>query len=150
MMKWTTKDIQVYQKEKAYVDTVLIPLMPLGFQKEQTKTVLASEYIESISLELERMYQGRLLTSLPFTYLSSEKVEDRVNRLESWIESWKKDGAKHILLLTSDSNWRDVDVLERIEWVPAIQLHGLSAKDRANLSADVARDLSSILTKKWS
>ncbi|MFK3936293.1 DUF2487 family protein [Alkalihalobacillus sp. NPDC078783] len=149
-MKWTTKDIQVYQKEKAYVDTVLIPLMPLGFQKEQTKTVLASEYIESISLELERMYQGRLLTSLPFTYLSSEKVEDRVNRLESWIESWKKDGAKHILLLTSDSNWRDVDVLERIEWVPAIQLHGLSAKDRANLSADVARDLSSILTKKWS
>lgn len=72
-----------------------------------------------------------------------------MNRLESWIEAWREDGAKHILLLTSDSNWRDVDVSERIEWVPAIQLHGLSAKDRANLSADVAQDLSSILTKKW-
>lgn len=72
-MKWSSKDIQVYQKEKTYIDTVLIPLMPLAFQKEQTKAVLASEYIESISMELERMYQGRILLSLPFTYYSGEK-----------------------------------------------------------------------------
>lgn len=149
-MKWSSKDMQVYQKEKAYIDTVLIPLMPLGFQKEQVKAVMASEYIEAISLELERLYQGRMLLSLPFTYYSGEKIEEKVNRLETWIQAWREDGVKHILLLTSDSNWRDVDVSERIEWVPAMQLHGLSAKDRTNLSADVAQDLSSILTKKWS
>lgn len=150
MMKWTTKDIQTYQKEKEFIDTILIPLMPLGFQQEQKKAAMASEYIEILSQELERLYQGRMLLSLPFTYYSGENIEDKVNRLESWIEAWKKDGIKHILLLTSDSNWREIDVSERIEWVPAIQLQGLSAKDRTNLCSDVAQDLSLILTKKWS
>ncbi|MCM2674347.1 DUF2487 family protein [Alkalicoccobacillus plakortidis] len=151
-MKWTTKDIDTFQREKEYVDTVLIPLLPLSFQKNLSKAVTAGEYSEAICEELERVYQGRLILSLPFTYQSSESYEGHVQQLQSWIESWKEEGVKHVVLLTSDSAWRELD--QKLNgvmiWVPAINLHSLNHKDRANMCSEIAKDLSSIFTKEWS
>lgn len=151
-MKWNTKDIKVYQQQKQYVDTVLIPVLPLAVQKDLIRSVTQSEYIVAITDELERIYQGRLVVSLPFTYQSTHTYDQLVTQLNGWIDEWKKDGIKHIILLTSDSEWRayDTDVNGVLIWLAAVSLSTMPTKERLDICSQIAQDLSSIFVKEWS
>ncbi|MDQ0205933.1 DUF2487 family protein [Alkalicoccobacillus murimartini] len=151
-MKWNTRDITKYQKEKKYVDTVLIPLLPMTLQSGLSRAVTASEYTQAISDELERVYQGRLIISLPFTYQSSKPIEQNKILLNEWVEEWRKDGIKHVILLTSDSVWREWDSESTavMIWLPAVQLHTMNQSDRKQMCSEIVQDLSPIFAKEWS
>ncbi|TSB46927.1 DUF2487 family protein [Alkalicoccobacillus porphyridii] len=151
-MKWNTKDIKVYQQQKQYVDTVLIPLLPMSPGKELARSVTQSEYSMAISDELERMYQGRLIVSLPFTYQPVGSYESVLDQLNQWIHAWREDGIKHVVLVTSDSEWRSYETAlsGTLIWLAAVSLSTMEPKERMNICSQIAQDLAPIFKKEWS
>ena len=71
-MKWTVKDLDMYIQSKEYVDTVLIPLVPITFGGQMKRTGSMNELITILSLEIEKQMKGRILLLPTFHYLSDE------------------------------------------------------------------------------
>ena len=59
-MKWTAKDLDMYVQAKEYVDTLLIPLVPLSFGERIKKSGSMNEFITILSMEIEKQMKGRI------------------------------------------------------------------------------------------
>ena len=67
---------------KEYVDTAVIPLIPVSFGDEnETSAASMSEFITLLSTLLERQFTGRILLLPPFTYLTEDDYENRLSDL---------------------------------------------------------------------
>lgn len=77
-MKWTAKDLDMYMQSKEYVDTVLIPLVPLSFKGQMKQSGSMNEFLTILSLEIEKQMKGRILLLPTFHYISDEM--DKVER----------------------------------------------------------------------
>ena len=77
-MKWIVKDVEQFEQAREYVDTGVIPLLSISTAKKM-KMVVEQEFIELLSMELEREYKGRVLLLPAFTYLvESQKRKGRL------------------------------------------------------------------------
>ncbi|NEU31156.1 YpiF family protein [bacterium LRH843] len=150
-MKWQTKEIDTYLKEKEYVDTAIIPLIPISWQKEVKSTVALGEFISIIALEVERQFQGRVIHFPPFAYLKDEEVDIRVGRLREWMEELKKGDIKHIFFLTSDAEWKVVEqqLEDGLIWLPSIPLEHLDEKYKRDIITEQIKQLIPVLINKW-
>ena len=55
------KDVEQFEQAREYVDTGVIPLLSISAAKEMKTVVEQGEFIELLSMELEREYKGRVL-----------------------------------------------------------------------------------------
>ncbi|UOY93465.1 YpiF family protein [Ectobacillus sp. JY-23] len=147
-MKWRTKDIEVYETAKEYIDTALVPLIPFALEGALQEVVRQGEFVDCLSAEMEREYKGRIVLLPPFTYLTSEK-EDEQERLKRWESRIKESGIKHIVYITSDYEWKACPVQETVIWLPAIPLYQLEEHTRRDVLQANVRDIHKILTEKW-
>ncbi len=77
-LKWIVKDVEQFEQAREYVDTGVIPLLSISAAKEMKMVVEQGEFIELLSMELEREYKGRVLLLPAFTYLvESQKKRKR-------------------------------------------------------------------------
>ena len=60
-MKWVSQDIEMFLKEKQYVDTAVLPLLPVSFGDDIKQSVAMTEFISLLSVQLERQFRGRLI-----------------------------------------------------------------------------------------
>ena len=75
-LKWIVKDVEQFEQAREYVDTGIIPLLSISAAKEMKTVVEQGEFIELLSMELEREYKGRVLLLPAFTYLvESQKMK---------------------------------------------------------------------------
>ena len=44
-MKWNVKDVEMYVQAKEYVDTVVVPLIPITFNDQMKQLTSSSEFI---------------------------------------------------------------------------------------------------------
>ncbi|TLS35898.1 DUF2487 family protein [Pseudalkalibacillus caeni] len=150
-MKWIASDIETYAKEKEYVDTIVVPLIPFGLENNLKGTVSAGEYISIISHELERQLRGRLLLLPPFTYLNSEPMEEKVKRLAEWHNEVIGNGASYVVYLTSDVEWKNAE--DRLEdtlvWLPSIPLEHMDNEYKMETVSTQVKQVLQIVTKKW-
>ncbi|MBK5462902.1 DUF2487 family protein [Peribacillus sp. TH16] len=96
-MKWTAKDLDMYIQSKEYVDTVLIPLVPITFGSQIKQTGSMNEFLTILSSEIEKQMKGRILLMPTFHYLSDE--EDKIDLLKRWTNKVKENNFKHIFFL---------------------------------------------------
>lgn len=54
-LKLQAKEMDVYLQSKSYVDTVLVPLIPIDFGEDLKLTASMSEYTTALTEELERL-----------------------------------------------------------------------------------------------
>ncbi|UOE92327.1 YpiF family protein [Alkalihalobacillus sp. LMS39] len=151
-MKWQTMDIDTYIQSKEYVDTAVVPLVPMSVKAEEMKSVVAmGEFISTISFELERQFRGRLIELPSFTYLKEETIEQKLEKLETWQTHLKENGLAHLIFLTSDSEWRTVEqqLSGLLIWLPTIPLEHLDSKYKMETVSDQIKQLIPIITKKW-
>lgn len=150
-MKWNVKDIEMYLQSKDYVDTLVIPLMPLSFTTEIKSTVSMGEFISLITAELERQFKGRMILTPVYTYLKRSDSKVEAERINTWVSSLKEEHIKHVMLVTSDSEWRDVenDLDAELLWLPAIPLEHVDAKHKTNMIKDQIEQIMPIFIKKW-
>ncbi|MFX3622810.1 MAG: YpiF family protein [Ectobacillus sp.] len=148
-MDWTAKDIQLYEQSKEYIDTAVIPLIPLSLGADIGSVVQKGEFISVLSRELEREYRGRILLLPPFTYISGQK-ETEIKRLQQWTDMAVHNGLLHVVYLTSDYEWKDIPELPGTTfWLPALPIGQLDQKAKRDVLQSQIREIMTILTEKW-
>jgi hypothetical protein len=150
-MKWQTTEMDTYLQAKEYVDTAIITLIPVSWQKEIKQTVAMGEFISIIVTELEKQFHGRVIQFPLFSYLKTEENASLVARVQNWEEELKAGGVKHFVYLTSDSDWKSVEdqLGGMLLWLPTIPLEHLDDKYKRDVIMDQMKQLIPIMTNKW-
>ncbi|MFN7252221.1 MAG: YpiF family protein [Anaerobacillus sp.] len=150
-MKWQAKEVDLYLQAKEYVDTAIIPLVPISWGDELKSTVQMGEFITLISDELERQFKGRVFQFPSFTYLKSEKLEERLLRLNAFDEHLKSNGISHIIFLTSDVEWKQIEAKmnDTLLWIPSIPLEHMEQKYKMETLSSQIKQMLPIITSKW-
>jgi hypothetical protein len=150
-MKWVSQDIEMFLKEKQYVDTAVLPLLPVSFGDDIKQSVAMTEFISLLSVQLERQFRGRLIMLPGYAYLKSAGEESLLSGLSEWEAELKAQGFKHIFLLTSDSMWKSLE--NRLEggliWLPSLPLEHMDENYRNSILDDQVKQLLNLFVQKW-
>ncbi|WP_454861465.1 YpiF family protein [Peribacillus frigoritolerans] len=148
-MKWTAKDLDMYMQSKEYVDTVLIPLVPLSFKGQMKQTGSMNEFLTILSLEIEKQMKGRILLLPTFHYLSDEM--DKVERLKRWANEVKENNFEHVFFLTSDFEWKkeERELENNLVWIPAIPLEGLEIEQAREMINQQVIQILDVFSYNW-
>ncbi|KZZ86398.1 MULTISPECIES: DUF2487 family protein [Bacillaceae] len=147
-MKWAANDALALEKEKQYIDTLVVPLIPAGLAPSMLENIQAGEFAMLLSEELERQLRGRIMLSPPFTYLPQE--EHALIRLMEWKKDAEAD-FKHIVFLTTDSIWKTAggDLQKNVIWIPSIPLQNLDREVTGQLLESHLQQIMNILLQFW-
>ncbi|BCB04522.1 YpiF family protein [Bacillus sp. KH172YL63] len=150
-MNWNVKDIEVFEAEKAYIDTAVIPLIPVDFGDDIRNSGAQSEFINLLTMHLEKQFKGRMMMTPAFTYRMNGGKEDDVSRLSLWAGELSESGVKHIFYLTADSGWKQVEerMDDRLIWVPSIPLENLDDQYKHSIMEDQVKQLLNVIVQKW-
>lgn len=147
-MNWKAQDLDTYMQQKMYIDTLLVPLLPIDTSADCAKNSASSaEFLMHLSNFIEGQFKGRMMVLPPLSYTQSTNYEQ-------FAASFNKDFAetefKHIFYLTTDRNWVDIDVHGEVIWLPSIPLESMEPKLRQSVIEDQLRQVLPTFTKKWS
>ncbi|WP_394579675.1 YpiF family protein [Cytobacillus firmus] len=150
-MKWISQDIDMFLKEKQYVDTAVLPLLPVSFGDDIKQSVAMTEFISLLSVQLERQFRGRLIMLPGYAYLKQASEESMISGLGQWESELKAQGFKHIFLLTSDSMWKTFE--DRLQggliWLPSLPLEHMDEDYRNSILDDQVKQLLNLFVQKW-
>jgi hypothetical protein len=149
-MKWTVKDIDLFLQSKEYVDTVIVPLFPVSWNHLKQQ-VSMGDFITMLSTEIERQFKGRIFLNPPYTYLSDEPSDDCKRRLKRWYEELRSHDMKHVIFLTCDSSWKQVeeDIGGSLLWIPSIPLEHMEEKYKREIIHDQVKQVMDVIIEKW-
>jgi hypothetical protein len=150
-MKWISHDIEQYQNAQEYIDTAVIPLIPIAFGTEMKQAASMSEFITLVTTLLERQFAGRILLLPPFTYLTAADNETRNGQLEKWISKLKENQFKHIFLITCDSEWKahEKKLKDSLIWIPVLPLENLEYSQKNHIVESQVQQFFAIFSRKW-
>lgn len=152
-MKWSNYGVKQYIAAKEYIDTAVIPLVPIGIDQEENleKSTLQHETMQFFSSELEKELTGRLIMTPIYTYLMKKDLNMEAERLETWLESLESTGFKHIFLLTFDPLWRKQDkhLPAELIWMPCADGREMSASEFRQSIRSQVRDVMDLMMAAW-
>ncbi|WP_297990743.1 YpiF family protein [Anoxybacillus sp.] len=140
-MKWTAKDVDMYEQAKEYVDTALIPCIPIGSTNMKAFAEMG-EHTLLIANDVERQFKGRVMLFPPLTYFVHEHVPSRVRE---WTNMLKTLGFQHICFLTSHADVAD----ETFVYVPALPLEHVDESYKQKIVRQQVEQVMDVLVTKW-
>ncbi|MGG2092876.1 YpiF family protein [Bacillus sp. S13(2024)] len=148
-MKWAVADVVEYEQAREYIDTGIIPLLSISFEKGMKETAVEGEFISVLTRELEREYKGRVFLLPAFTYV--EGCVSEKQRLQEWTNYLKDKGLQHIALITSDFSWKEMEheLTEPLFCLQALPLEQLSDQTKRELIHAQIKKIMEIFTEKW-
>lgn len=151
VMKWVPKDIDMYLGAKEYVDTVVLPLLPVSFDDDIKQAASMTEFISLLSVQLERQFKGRLLMLPGYTYLKNSPNDKLLADVEQWTSEFKEKGFQHVFFVTSDSDWKTrEDKLEgSLIWLPFLPLEHMDDNYRNSVLEDQVKQMINLFINKW-
>ncbi|MGD7045427.1 YpiF family protein [Jeotgalibacillus proteolyticus] len=149
-MLWNAKEIGLYLKEKAYIDTVIVPMIPLSFSDRTRQEAEQAEFITLLTSLLEKQFKGRMLLVPPFTYLSGQG-KGEAEKLQEWIKELEANEFEHVFCLTSDSEWKEYEqeLGGKLIWMPSIPLEHMEEKYKRKIIDDQVNQLVKLIVQKW-
>lgn len=150
-MKWISQDIDMYLQSKEYVDTVVIPLLPVSFSQDMKQTAAMSEFITLLSVQLERQFRGRLLMLPGYSYRKSAPMDKLQEDLRDWETELAANGFKYVFYVTSDSSWKanEIELGGNLIWLPTIPLEHLDQQSKNSIFEDQVKQLMNLFIQKW-
>ena len=88
-MKYQTADMEMFERSREYIDTVIIPLNAITFEKGVSQAVASYEYLSLLTYELERELKGRIFLAHPVPYSKESGQESKKALLNHWLNVWK-------------------------------------------------------------
>lgn len=147
-MHFIGKDMDQYLSQKDYVDTAVVPLLQLDLSESGLKSSAgASEYLQSLTTLLEKQFKGRILLFPPLAYT---KNADRIRLSKEISEEMEKAGFKHVFYMTTDAEWRSVEELKNVLWLPAIPTEHMDRNFKQSVMEDQLRQVLPLFLKEWS
>jgi hypothetical protein len=150
-VRWQVLEMQQYLEQKEYIDTILIPLVPISWENALIPTVREGEFVETILKETERQLQGRVILLPPFTYLKNEDMEERMKRLAMWkTELNVGNHVKYVFFVTSDVDWKRVEnELEGLVWAAPVPLEHMDERHRKDFVDENVGLIMKNITEIW-
>ncbi|MCD8510720.1 MAG: YpiF family protein [Bacillus sp. (in: Bacteria)] len=150
-MKWTTQEMDMYLSSKEYVDTAIIPLIPINWSKDVKGTVSMGEFTSILVDEIERQFKGRLFQMAPFTYLTEEGEESKITRLKAWDNHFFENGFKHVIYITSDASWKksEKELPDMLVWIPSLSLESMDNTYAKEIISQQMKQILPLITSKW-
>ncbi len=150
-MKWQAKEIDIYLQAKEYVDTAIIPLLPISWGNDLKSTVQMGEFITLICDELEKQFKGRVFQFPPYTYLKTEKLANRLAKVKELDFHLKSHGFSYLIYLTSDIDWKQIEaeMSDTLLWIPSIPLENLEQKYKKEILTNQIKQILPVITRKW-
>ncbi|PAQ16184.1 hypothetical protein CD798_02135 [Bacillaceae bacterium SAOS 7] len=151
MMNWNGKDTELFQQQKEYIDTVIVPLVPISFEPDMKQAASQYEFIQLLTMLLEKQFKGRILLVPPVSYIKKQSGEEKVATINEWANEFDRAGFKHTFFFTSDSDWKLVE--DQIEgtliWVPSVPLEHMEDSYKYSLIEEQAKQFVNIIVQKW-
>ncbi|KGP73021.1 YpiF family protein [Pontibacillus yanchengensis] len=153
-MQWNTEDMNMYIHSKEYVDTCVIPLLPVSFNAEDDKLVSMAfqhEFLTVFTNEIEKQFKGRIFLSPSYTYSPSAEIELEMNRLNKWCEEAEAQGFNHILLFTMDPKWKKQErkLDGSLVWLPAGQVDSLQSEEAQKYVQSQIDQVTELIMAYW-
>ncbi|KMY50597.1 YpiF family protein [Peribacillus loiseleuriae] len=148
-MKWTYKEIGMYQESKEYVDSLIIPMNPISFGAQMKQFSSMHEFMGILMMEVEKQLKGRLLLMPGLTYWS--EGQERADLIEIWKLKLLEADFKHVFWITSDSEWKKYEeqLPGSLLWIPSIPLEHLEEGQARQMMNDQVRQMLDMLTQSW-
>ncbi|MCJ7839466.1 YpiF family protein [Lederbergia sp. NSJ-179] len=148
-MKWNVKDIELFMSEKEYVDTALIPLVSVQFDTHMKRAAEQGEFIQLLSMHLERQFKGRMVLLPSFAYV--QEPEEELDLLMKWKQNAKAGGFTNVFFLTADKRWNTLveESMASLFYVPSIPLEHLEEKYKHAAMEDQLKTLIPKMIKNW-
>ncbi|MBM7604410.1 hypothetical protein JOC75_002413 [Metabacillus crassostreae] len=148
-MKWVSSDVDKYSQSKEYVDTAIVPLIPISLDSNFKSTVAKGEFIHFVSTELERQLKGRVFLFPEFSYLKNDNQV--INKLEEWKNEIQKE-FKYIIFLTSDESIKEKKsdmIADHVMWLPTVPFEHMDEQLKRKLLQDQVEQILNILLQSW-
>jgi len=146
-MYWNSKDISIFQEQKDFVDTAIIPLLLVDgrapYIKQSTGT---ADFLMSLTAFIENQFKGRVVLMPPVSYTIQA---NRKSLGEEWVEVLKEAGFKHLFFVSSDSLWMTEASELEIIYIPSIPLEDMDQKLRQSVLDDQLRQVIPIFANRW-
>ena len=146
-MFFNVNDVKQFQGNKDYIDTVIVPLLPLSF--EESKMMISSsaaDYLMSLTTFIEQQFKGRLMVVPPFSYIEQTKSDLSASKIKEGLISA---GFKHILFITTDHYWTTQSEIIDVIWLPAIPLEAMDPIVKKTVLEEQLKQVIPILSARW-
>ena len=149
-MRWTSADIEKYKQSAEYVDTAVVPLLPIDLGMGMKESAGMCDFITVLASQLERQLQGRLVLLPGIAYLKGEE-EDGLEMLGKIHSGLSGNQVKHVFYVTSDYWWKqnEVKMAGDVIWLPSLPLDQMDEQARAAVLEDQVRQLMNLFIQKW-
>lgn len=148
-MKWVAADIEMYQKAAEYVDTAIVPLVPVSFESDMKQSASMAEFIGILTGQLEKQFKGRIFLLPAFVYIKGHS--GNLKTLQEWEKTLLDKQFKHLFCVTSDSSWRqhENEMSGTLLWLPSLPLEHIQDQQKVSIVEDQVKQLLSLFTEKW-
>lgn len=148
-MKWVAADIEMYQKAAEYVDTAIVPLMPVSFDDEMKQNASMAEFIGILTVQLEKQFKGRIFLLPGFVYIKGNA--GTLETLQEWEKTLLDKQFKHVFYVTSDISWRQYEkaLSGTLLWLPSLPLEHMQEQQKVSIIEDQVKQLLTLFTEKW-
>lgn len=152
-MKWTKQDLQQFIQAKAYVDTIVVPLLPFQLSNDSKleRNAFQREVISVFTRELEKELSGRIILSPDYYYLTSADKEAEMERIHTWVHDFQLQPIHHVFFVTSDSGWKKLEqtLQGTLIWLPAITSESMTSSEMQSVIRSHVQEVTELVRSYW-
>ncbi|WP_053219408.1 YpiF family protein [Virgibacillus senegalensis] len=152
-MQWNKQDVGQYFTAEEYIDTLLVPLMPVTFtnQQEMKKSAAQLETATIFVKEMEKEFKGRIFLMPSYHYMASQDLSEEVSRLNDWTEKASERPFRHIFYFSFDPHWKkqERNLNGNLLWLPAIQSEDIQSKETQTILKNQINQLTDLIKTYW-
>ena len=145
-MNYNAKDIEQFLNQKQFIDTAIVPMLPVDFSTESgMRSGSEADFLMSLVTYVEKQFKGRVFLTPPFPYFQKTGNIDINDIHDHLIEA----GFQHVLFITCDARWKQIQPELSVMWLPAIPLESLELDVKNRILQDQLNYVIPHLTKMW-
>ncbi|WP_414046380.1 DUF2487 family protein [Macrococcus equi] len=111
-MLFNHQDLKLLQEQLEYIDTVIVPIVPVDYSKHLLDIADHYEMIQYVVMNVEQQFKGRLLVIPPVQILEQQ---DGIDLLEQQLLNY---GFKNILFVTPQKFILEKENVHKINILP--------------------------------
>ena len=149
-MKYAPVDVELFIKSSEYVDTAVVPLLPVSFSDDIKEAAAMTEFVSTLTGHLERQLQGRILLIPGFSYIKNSRIES-LEHLRKWETELLDKQFKYVFYVTSDFEWKQQEgqLKGTLLWLPSLPLQHMDESSKLSVMEDQVRQLMNLFIQNW-
>ncbi|ASI35657.1 MULTISPECIES: DUF2487 family protein [Exiguobacterium] len=143
-MRFKPSDVQRTRNEQAYIDTLVVPLIPIGFDESMHAFAECADMTLTVASEVERQLSGRAMLLPAMTYVGIPSLD----QLNGWREAASAEQFRFVTFITADLRWKDTAV-DDIVYVPRLSLETMSRDQQGQMVGNFVGQVLEQLGNRW-